>query len=381
MQNKITKSFFLLLLSILFTACSGFFEKDNTPAPAPLTTYPFAFQPKQLWRAYIGESSDDYLKMNPAVGNSTIFTASTNGTVTAINKNSGTIKWQTDTQTHLTTGPGLGDGLIVTGSPYGEITALQESNGHIAWKTKIPGEILAKPAVNNGIVIVKTTDGYVRALSARNGEELWSVQQAEPNLILRGSSSPLIRDQHVILGFANGNLSKLTLNDGQLIWTQKVATPEGAFTIQRMIDIDADPILYDHRLYAATYQGRIASLDWTTGNILWAHDISTYTGMTAANDALYISDAKSHIWAFNANNGQVLWRQLKLEARGTTAPAVMHHYVVVGDAEGYLHWLNKNDGSFAAREYVGGTIYSTPIVDNNVLYVLNNKGYLIAYTL
>jgi outer membrane protein assembly factor BamB len=171
------------------------------------------------------------------------------------------------------------------------------------------------------------------------------------------------------------------MNEGQLLWTQPVATPEGAFTIERMIDIDADPVLYDHHLYAATYQGNIASLDWYSGRTLWSHKISSYTGMTASSDTIYVSDAKSHVWAFGADSGLVNWRQTDLEWRNISGPAKMGNYVVVGDAEGYLHWLNSRDGHLAARESLGAAIYAAPVSENGVLYALTNKGYLVAYTI
>jgi outer membrane protein assembly factor BamB len=230
-------------------------------------------------------------------------------------------------------------------------------------------------------VVVKAVDGYTRGLSSNNGREIWSFQQVEPNLVLRGSSAPIIRDGTIIAGYANGNLAKLSLGDGQLLWLQTVAVPEGAFAIQRMIDIDADPIVFEHQIYVATYQGKIASLDWTSGKVLWSHDISSYTGMAADSDSVYISDAKGHVWGFNADSGLVNWRQNRLEYRIISAPAVMGNYVVVGDAEGYLHWLSKTDGHFAARVSLGSAIYASPIVKNNVLYALSNNGYLVAYTL
>jgi len=59
----------------------------------------------------------------------------------------------------------------------------------------------------------------------------------------------------------------------------------------------------------------------------------------------------------------------------------MGRYVVVGDAEGYLHWLGRTDGHFAAREKVGAGMYSAPIVENGVLYALTNGGTLVAYRL
>lgn len=379
---KNSKHVLFAALALLLTACNGFFEKDNTPPPTPLTNIKAEVQPRLLWSTKTGAGTDgEYLKMSPALGETALYTTSAKGSVTAINKATGRILWEVNTGLALSAGPGIGNGIVVVVSRHGEVMALNQADGKSLWKVSIPGEILAKPAIERDTVVVKAVDGYVRAFSAQNGNEKWSFQQVEPNLILRASSAPIIRGRDVLIGFANGNLAKFSLTDGQLFWLQPVTIPEGAFAIQRMIDIDANPIVHDHRIYAATYQGKIASLDWTSGRILWNHDISSYTGMIADSNSVYISDAKSHVWAFSADGGLVNWRQNKLEARNVSSPALMNNYVVVGDAEGYLHWLGKEDGHFAGRVSAGSAIYTSPIVDDGVLYAFTNKGYLLAYTL
>lgn len=369
--------------STLLSACSTFFDTDNTPAPSPLTNYTAEVAPQLLWSTNVGTGATgyDYLKMSPVVNETAIFTTSTNGTVTAVNRTTGRVIWQTNLGATLTSGPGIGDGLVAVGSQYGVVTALSQTDGKVRWKVTLPGELIANPAIANGVVVVKAVDGTLRGLSTSDGQTRWTYQQTEPNLLLRGSSAPIIRDQQVIAGFANGNLAKLTLASGGLQWVQPIAIPEGAFAIQRMIDIDADPLVFNHDIYVATYQGSIASLNWGSGQARWTHDISSYTGMTADQNAVYISDAKGHVYAFGANSGDSLWQQNKLEYRIVSGPACMGNYIVVGDAEGYLHWLAKSDGHFAGRVSIGSAIYASPVVENNVLYALTKSGYLTAYKL
>lgn len=381
--KKISTYSFVLMGTALLAACNAFFDKDNTPTPTPLTSYRAEVSPRLLWSAHAGSGAEknDYLKMTPILYGASIYTSSTKGVVTSFDKQTGRMNWQAKTQLPVIAGPGADDQLVVVASRQGQLVALNANTGRRLWTSYVSGEVIAAPAVSSGLIIIKTIDGYVRGLSSQDGSERWAYQQAEPNLILRGSSSPLIHHQYVLAGFANGNLAKLSLDGGQLAWTQPIALPEGAFAIQRMIDIDADPIVYGYHVYVATYQGRISSLDWDSGTILWSHDISSYTGMTADSNAVYISDTTGFLWGFNADNGFVNWRQNKLEYRVLSGPAVMGNYVVVGDAEGYLHWLSTTDGHFAGRVSLGSAIYAAPLVNNNVLYALTNNGYLAAYML
>src|SRR6185436_18738470 len=99
--------------------------------------------------------------------------------------------------------------------------------------------------------------------------------------------------------FGNGHLVNLSLSNGSLSWENVVALPTGSFTVQRMVDIDADPIIQHDNIYVATYQGRIACLNTITGQTLWTQDISSFTGIAADEKRLFVSDAKSDLWAFD----------------------------------------------------------------------------------
>lgn len=371
--------YLLIICTLFLSGCGVLFDTDNSPTPKPLTSFKAEATPQTIWTANTGNGAgSENLTMAPTLDNNAIYSASTNGKITSVNKLNGQVNWSSDTKLSLTSGPGAGDGIVVAGSRSGDIVALNASDGSTRWKKNISSQVLANPVVSNNKVLIKSIDGFVRAYSL-DGQKLWSLQQTEPNLILRGSSSPAASYSDAIIGFANGRLIKVHMLDGKMMWSQSIAYPQGAFSIERMIDIDADPVINAHHVFAATYQGKIASLAWTSGRTLWSHDLSSYTGMAADNNNVYVSDAKSFLWSFKADSGVVNWRLGALEARHISGPATMGNYLVVGDSEGYLHWVDKKDGHFAARIKAGGAIVASPIAQNGVLYALTNNGYLSAY--
>ena len=381
-MKQTKKILILCTLSATLSAC-GFFDTDNTPPPSPLTSYHAEARVHTVWYKWTGFGvGSDYLRLPPAVTENAVYTANKGGYVVATNRTSGSTLWSVDTKKSLSAGPSAYNGLIFVGSREGDVLALSETDGKILWQAKVPSEVLAPVAANNNIAIVKTIDGKVTALSETDGHTLWNYQETEPTIILRGASAPQIKNNVAVIGFSNGNLAKLTLKDGNLLWKQTLASPDGIFAIQRMVDVDADPIIYKNKIYAATYQGKVVALDLASGKTFWSQDTSSYSGMAADDNQVYVSDSKSRVTAFNAENGAPSWRQTKLEARSITGPAIMDNYIVVGDEEGYLHWLSKQDGHFIARIKAGGRgIITTPVVYNNVLYVVTRDGHVAAYTL
>lgn len=371
-----------VLVACTLSACSTFMDTDNTPTPAPLVDFAAEINIHPLWYTNTGIGvGSDYLKLTPSISNNRIFTASKNGSVSANDKISGKSLWQMGTGKNLTGGVGAYDGLVYVGTREGELLALHQTDGTPAWKATSSSEILAPVSVSHDIVLAKTIDGRITAFSTATGNVLWHYQETEPSLILRGASAPQVSRDAVIVGFENGELAKLTLSKGRLQWQRSIAEPQGLFAIQRMIDITADPVILGNHVYAATYQGRIAALDFHSGEERWTEKLSAYAGIAADNTQVYASDTQSYVWAFNAQNGHMQWKQTHLHARTITGPAIFGNYLVVGDAEGYLHWLNKHDGHFAARTFVNSSgILATPIVENNTLYVYTKDGHLAAYT-
>jgi len=383
LKIKLIKKIIVITASSLLCACSTFFDKDNTIPPAELVTFTPTAKVHALWNVSTGwGSGNGYFTYVPAITADTVYTASKNGYVVATNKTTGKIRWRMDMQTEISAGPAAASDLVIVGSHAGDVIALHAANGKIAWKTQTSSEILASPAIAHGVVIVKAINGSLSAFSADNGHALWHYQQTEPTLILRGASAPQISNDTVVTGFANGNLTKLTLRNGSLLWQQPIATAEGSFAIQRMIDIDANPIISGHRVYAATYQGRIVAMDISSGQMIWTHALSSYTGMAVDDNFIYVTDAKSYLWAFDKNSGKVIWCQKQLESRHLSGPALIGNTIVVGDAEGYFHWLSKNDGHFIARNRVAlSGIFAAPVTDNSVVYVATKDGQLAAYSL
>lgn len=382
-MKHLIKLLTISLSCLTVTACAGFFDKDNTPDPTPLTKFTAEGKARVLWYTRAGSGSQkDYLRLIPATNSQAIFTADKNGTVTAVRKTDGRVLWSTPTQLPFTAGPTASDNLLFVGTRDGKLLALRQNDGKILWIKQLSSEMLAPAAASHGILLVKTIDGMLTALSEQTGRTVWNYQQTEPTLILHSGSAPQVKNDAVVAGFANGNLVKLTLDKGNVIWERPVATPQGSFAIQRMVDIDGDPTILNNHIYVTTYQGKLAALSFSDGKDQWQHDMSSYIGLTGDNDRIYVSDSNSLVWAFDAASGSVDWRQQHLAARNITRPSNMGNTVVLGDAEGYVHWLNKEDGHFIARIKINGSgILAAPIVDGNIAYVLTKDGHLAALTL
>ena len=160
-------------------------------------------------------------------------------------------------------------------------------------------------------------------LDATTGDRLWVYDRTVPNLTLRGTSTPVIANGLVIAGFDGGRLTALELKTGKLIWEAKVAIPRGRSQLERMVDIDSQPLILDDTIYVTTFQANVSALSLDNGQVLWQRDISSHSELSADVEHLYVTDYLGNIWALDRFSGGSVWKQEKLAHRKVTGPAIL----------------------------------------------------------
>ena len=268
------------------------------------------------------------------------------------------------------------------GTSKAKVVALNSENGEQLWENTVSSEVLAVPVITRSIVIVRTTAGEVVALDEKTGRRLWSYEHSVPALSIRGTGAPLVIGDNVIVGYDNGKLVALQLNNGKFVWEATIAMPKGRSEIERLVDLDVDPVESDGVIYIAAYNGGVSAVSADNGEILWRREnFSSHTGLSFDNSHLYMTDLSSHVLQLEQKRGGGLWKQSDLSHRKLTAPTLYQNYVVVGDFDGYVHWLSNRDGRMLGRVQVSSSgIDIKPIVVEGIVYVYAKDGTLAALT-
>ncbi len=376
------KKLAILGLCTLLQACAQVDDymlgKDNTAKPTALEEFKPKMNLVQDWSVPIGKSKQTsaYLKLKPVIQNNVVYTADTTGMVQAVDKNTGKVAWSKQLKQGVISGPTVAQGYIALGTNASTIVLLSQTDGHEVWQAKTSGEALSKPIIANRKVIAKTIDGNLYAFDLAKGEKLWVVDHGAPGLSLKASSSPVIFDKLALVGFSDGKLDAVELQSGSTVWQRSIAYASGSSDIERLVDIDADPIVRGDVVYLASYQGFIGALSLQNGEFKWKKPASTYKNLAIDATTLYMTDSDDVVWALDRQNGQVKWKQLSLKARGLTEPVLMNNRLVVGDKTGYLHVLSTQNGELLSRAQASGAIDIAPAVSGNSVYVMTANGKL-----
>ena len=370
-------------LSLVFlSGCSWLGGKDNDILqPAKLVDFEKAIDVRRVWSANVGAEARKYwTNLQPASSGDVVFAADHEGNVTALDATSGKRLWSVDLQVPVSGGVGYGADLVLLGTIEGEVYALSAEDGSLLWIAQLSSEVVASPAANAEIVVVHSVDNRLYALDASSGEEVWQHDGDAPILSVRGTSSSVVLNNMVISAFDTGKLIAFNPENGSLIWETRLALPKGRTELERMIDIDGKPLLVGDIIYSVSYQGRLGALARGTGRNLWFQDSSSHHSPAHGDGLVFVSEAGGTVRAFQAGSGQVVWSNEQLYLRGLTGPALFDNTLAVADAEGYLHLLNAQDGSFVGRTKVNGSGISAPLlVVGDQLIVQANNGSVSAY--
>jgi len=358
-------------------------DEDTSEPPAELMSFEASLDVRRLWSARVGRSSEALrLGLAPATDGARIYVGSHDGQAAAFDAQTGRRLWSARTDAALAAGPGYGGGVLVFGTTDGELLALDAQTGDERWRRFVGSEVLAPPALGGEVVAVRSVDGRLRGFSALDGRALWAVQQAVPALTMRGNTAPYVAGTVVVAGFDNGRLGAYELSTGDALWEITVAAPTGRTELERLVDISAGLQVVGNDVYAVGYHGRAVGIALERGALLWQQELSSYSGLGVDWNGVYITDEFSELVALERAGGTPRWRQTGLRLRDVTAPSAFGNTIVVGDLEGYLHWLDPGDGRFLARTRMASQrITAAPLVVGENLVAQSDDGTVAAYAI
>lgn len=330
------------------------------------------------WEASVEESPAAVFL--PVFGDGAVYAGGPDGRLVRFDAASGKASGVIDTKHPLAGGIGEGDGMLLVGTFKGEVLAFDEKSGKPKWTAHLSTEVLSPPYAAMGMVVVRTGDGRIYGLDGTSGKRKWVYQGATPSLTVRSFAGALITDDRVYAGFAGGRLVALNLSNGSLVWEAMVSRPRGATELERISDVTSLPVLDEQQVCAVAYQGRIACFEVTTGNQTWARDVSSNAGLAMDDHYVYVSENRGGVVAYDKKDGTSVWAQDLLNGLKLSAPLAHSNRIVVGDSQGYVNFIRKDNGAIIARSGTDeSAITARPISLPNGIAVQTRKGGVFAF--
>jgi outer membrane protein assembly factor BamB len=367
--------------SLLALAAGCDKDKKNVEPPAELVDLKPSLAVEKMWDTGVGGGGEKLrLALGLSLADGTLYAAAREGEVVALDPATGRVRWKEDSKAELAAGPAVGGSLVAVGTSDGRVIALDAKTGKRLWKQAVSSEVLAAPLVLADRVIVRAVDGRVHALDAQTGKSLWVGEEPVPKLSLRGTAPPVLAKDNIVAGFDSGKVIAFALGSGDVAWQAQVATAGGRSELDRLADVDSAVLVDGNDGFAVGYQGRVVMLALDSGQVWWSRDLSSYRAPAIDDTQVYVATSDGSMVALRRRDGTVVWQQDGLKRRGLSAPVVVGNAVVVGDFDGYLHWLDRDSGKFVARERPGKErISMAPVAADGRVYVVDDGGKVVAY--
>lgn len=305
-----------------------------------------------------------------------LYVADQQGRVLAVHRRKGFILWETKMPSGVSGAFAYGRSKLVVGDRQGNLIALNARDGSEAWRFKIQGEWLSPPAFSANQVLAVSSAGDLYAFHESSGKETWHyARHSDQKMSILGIGGPSVYGStDVFQGFGDGTLVALSVEKGRILWEKSLRGRE------RFYDIEMSPYVDEKRVIAATYDGRVESLNRLTGETLWVFPVGSYGGFLVEGDRLYFAGVNHQFYCVDLGSGQPVWTTA-YEGGIASAPILVRGKLVFATSGDPSYVVDPQNGKILDRVPLGaGTLASAVGTSKDgAFYLLSNYGNLFAF--
>ncbi|OWQ93916.1 outer membrane protein assembly factor BamB [Roseateles aquatilis] len=364
----------LVLAGVALTmgACS-LSSSSNAPKPAPLENITPSLQARVVWEARV-----DSVKFPLTITalDDRFVVGGSDGVISAISAKDGTTLWRAEVGKGLTAGVGS-DGRFAAAVTRDNELVVTEGD-RILWRKAMTTPVVTAPFVAGERVFVLTLDRAVLAFDAADGRRLWELRRPGEPLTLQ-QSGVIGAYQNTLLVGQGPRLAGVDPTRGLLLWEASVASPRGTNEVERLADL-VGPMGRDKDTFCArAFQSAVACVNAERGNAIWSRNVGGSRGLGVDAAIVVGGDASDRLTAWGTRNGDVQWTADQFQNRKLSAPLVTAKSVIVGDGEGYVHFLSRDKGQTIQRLSTDSSgVVAAPVQSGDTVLIATRSGRLFA---
>ena len=351
---------------------------------------------RRVWTADIpGGSSRARLAAAPVVAGGRLYVVDVGGRVHALSADNGAALWSVETakddnnaRARFGGGVSFDSGRLFATNGLGDVVALNAETGAAIWRARPAGPLRGAPTIANGNVYVITQDNQLFALNQASGEVMWTEAAAVESQGVFGVAAPASAQGTVVAGFSSGELNAYRYENGINLWSDTLSRSSISTSVSSLSDIDADPVIDRGRVYAVGQGGRMVAMEMTSGQRLWEQNIAGIATPWVAGEWIFVVTDDARLLCLSRGSGRIRWisplRRWRDEddAKGPvswTGPIAAGGRLLLVNTLGQLVSVSPSDGSVQSTIDSDADLSLPPVVANNTLYLLSDRGRLLAY--
>jgi outer membrane protein assembly factor BamB len=361
-----------LALVVLLAGCAG----GGKPTPQPLEPLTPKFTASVAWSQRIEAVQ---FPLAVAVTRGTFTVAASDGTVLALDTETGREIWRGSAGGKLSAGVGSDGRFAAVVTRDGELVVFEQ--GQVKWRKPLGARVSTAPLVAGERVFVLGVDRAVQAFDVLDGRKLWALQRPGDPLTL-AQSGVLSAFKNTLVVGQGPRMAGIDPLQGTVKWDVPVGSPRGANEIERLADLVGPSLRIGDVICARSFQAAVGCVNAERGASVWSKNVGGTDAIGGDAEFVFAGDASDRISAWKTASGDVAWTTDKLLYRTLSAPLAFGKSVVFGDEDGTVHWFARETGEAQLRLTTdGGAITVQPVASGNTMLVVTRKGGLFAFRL
>lgn len=352
--------------------------------------------PTRIWSAKIpGTSGRVRLAAAPVVSDGKLFVVDTDAVLHAFDATTGGELWQFSTSAgkenrdaRFGGGVSVEGGRVFATNGLGEVVAVDAAAGTEVWRKKPGGPLRGAPTLSNGNVYIVSQDNQLFALNQNDGAVVWTQSGTPETQGVFGVAAPAAAQGTIVAGFSSGELNAYRYENGRALWNDTLSRSTISTSVSSLVDIDAEPVIDQGRVYAVGQGERMAAIELATGQRIWEQSLAGISTPWIAGEWLFVMADDARLVCIARGTGKIRWiaqmpawrnEEDKKGPINWVGPILAGNRLWVVNSRGVLMSASPSDGSVGSTIDVGDSISLPPLVANNMLYVLTDKGEINAY--
>jgi outer membrane assembly lipoprotein YfgL len=303
--------------------------------------------------------------------------AGDDGVVRALSAADGKELWRGEVGAKLAAGVGSDGRYAAAVNRDNQLVVLDA--GRVLWRKPLPTPVVAAPLVAGERVFLITVDRQVLAFDVLDGRKIWELRRPGDPLTL-AKAGVLMAYKDTLVAGQGSRLTGIDPLQGTVRWEASVANPRGTNEVERLADLVGPAVRQGELVCARAFQFAVGCVNAERGSPVWSRNAGGANGIGGDAQIIVAGDGSDRLSAWKLANGDLAWSADQFTLRKLSEPRVLGKSVVVGDFEGYLHFIDRDTGKTQMRLPTDGSaLAAAPAVSGSTLLVATRNGGLFAF--
>lgn len=288
----------------------------------------------------------------------------------ALSAKTGRVYWSADQEKKLSGTPTYYDNMILYTTESGDLVARDDLTGEEKYRAQIGMGSDTKGVIAQDRLLLHLRNYHFLCIDPSTGEILWNYQRVVPyETTLQRVSAPTVVGNKVLVGFADGVVVALSLEEGAPIWERKVSNGS------KFVDVDITPLVDGQNVLVGGGEAPATLLSLQDGQVIKRFPFTLSASALKAEGYVFAPTTAGEVVVLDASYGEI--HRIKDSQMPISSLAYWKGDLVVASHDGRIQSYKIQKGFSHKGEFELGTkvstIYGELVTREDELYVYSSR--------